>query len=93
MTYITVPMRAEDRIKSVLSKLADTTELVHIVSDFFVFELVHWHRTNISGIPGVSVFENPFYGIDGLVKRVVDVRLSALLITVLTIPVAVTAIL
>ena len=35
MIYITFPMRAEDRIKSVLTKLADTTASVYIVPDFF----------------------------------------------------------
>ena len=58
-----------------------------------MFELLHSRWTNISGIPAVSVFENPFYGIDGFVKRVVDVCLAALLIAILALPMAVIALL
>ena len=65
MIYITFPMRAEKRIKNVLEKLGDSTASVYIVPDFFVFELLHSRWTDISGLPAVSVFENPFYGIDG----------------------------
>ncbi|MEX1224575.1 MAG: undecaprenyl-phosphate glucose phosphotransferase [Pirellulales bacterium] len=86
MIYITFPMRAESRIKSVLEKLGDTTASVYIVPDFFVFELLHSRWTNINGLPVVSVFENPLYGVDGLLKRASDVVLSAALLLLLAIP-------
>ena len=55
-------MRAEERIRDVLAKLADTTASVYIVPDFFVFELLHARWTNVNGLPAVSVFENPLHG-------------------------------
>ena len=63
--YITFPMRAEERIRGVLAKLADTTASVYIVPDFFVFQMLHSRWTDIGGLPAVSVFENPLYGVDG----------------------------
>jgi len=84
--YITFPMRAEDRIRSVLSKLGDTTASVYIVPDFFVFQMLHSRWTDIGGLPAVSVFENPLYGVDGLVKRVFDFVVSSLLLLVLALP-------
>ena len=78
MIYITFPMRAEQRIKKILDRLSDTTASVYVVPDFFVFELLHSRWTNISGLPVVSIFENPFYGVDGLVKRVLDICLASL---------------
>ena len=84
--YITFPMRAEDRIRSVLSKLGDTTASVYIVPDFFVFQLLHSRWTDIGGLPAVSVFENPLYGVDGLVKRVFDIVVSSLLLLLLAVP-------
>jgi putative colanic acid biosynthesis UDP-glucose lipid carrier transferase len=54
--YITFPMRAEDRIRGVLAKLADSTASVYIVPDFFVFQLLHPRWTDIGGLPAVSVF-------------------------------------
>lgn len=91
MIYITFPMRAEDRIKSILEKLGDTTASVYIVPDFFVFELMHSRWTSISGLPVVSVFENPFYGIDGVVKRSLDVALASLALVVAAVPMLVIA--
>jgi len=49
--YITLPLRAEKRIRSVLNRLADTTASVYIVPDFFVFELLHSRWTDINGLP------------------------------------------
>jgi putative colanic acid biosynthesis UDP-glucose lipid carrier transferase len=84
--YITFPMRAEERIRGVLSKLADTTASVYIVPDFFVFQMLHSRWTDIGGLPAVSVFENPLYGVDGLVKRLFDLAVAGLLLVFLAIP-------
>lgn len=91
--YITFPMRAEDRIRGVLHRLADSTATVYIIPDFFVFELLHARWTNIGGLPAVSVFDHPFYGVDGLVKQAMDLILAAGILSVLAIPMAIVAIL
>ncbi len=75
---ITLPMRAEDRIKYLLEQLSNSTVSVYIVPDFFVFELLHSRWTSMGGLPAVSVFENPLFGVDGVVKRVADLTLAAL---------------
>ena len=56
-----------------LARLADTTASVYVVPDFFVFELLHSRWTNIGGLPAVSIFETPLYGVGGAIKRVIDV--------------------
>jgi putative colanic acid biosysnthesis UDP-glucose lipid carrier transferase len=89
--YITFPMRAEERIRGVLSKLADTTASVYIVPDFFVFQMLHSRWTDIGGLPVVSVFENPLYGVDGVVKRVFDSVVACALLVILAVPLAVVA--
>jgi putative colanic acid biosynthesis UDP-glucose lipid carrier transferase len=86
--YITFPMRAEERIRKVLEALADTTASVYLVPDFFVFELLHARWTNIRGLPAVSVFENPFYGVDGLLKRASDIVLAGLFLVLAALPMA-----
>ena len=78
--YITFPMRAEDRIRGVLDRLGDTTASVYIVPDFFVFQLLHSRWTDILGLPVVSVFDSPLYGIDGLAERLCDLVLGGLLL-------------
>jgi putative colanic acid biosynthesis UDP-glucose lipid carrier transferase len=89
--YITLPMRAEGRIRQLLNELADTTASVYIVPDFFVFELLHSRWTDINGLPAVSVFENPFYGVDGIAKRVCDVTFAGLFLTFAAVPMMVIA--
>ncbi len=84
--YITFPMRAERRIKEVLNRLGDTTASVYLAPDFFVYELLHSRWTNIGGLPVVSVFENPFYGVDGLLKRLADVCLASLFLLIAAVP-------
>ena len=73
---ITLPMRAEKRIQSVLDRLANTTASAYIVPDFFVFELLHSRWTHVGGLPVVSVFESPMYGVDGWLKRALDLSIS-----------------
>jgi putative colanic acid biosysnthesis UDP-glucose lipid carrier transferase len=91
--YITFPMRAEQRIRDVLERLGDTTASVYIVPDFFVFELLHSRWTDILGLPAVSIFENPLYGIDGLVKRLCDLCLGSVLLLLAGAPMACCAVL
>ncbi|MGW8257409.1 MAG: undecaprenyl-phosphate glucose phosphotransferase [Thermoguttaceae bacterium] len=89
--YITFPMRAEDRIRNVLSRLSDTTTSVYVAPDFFVFELLHSRWSDILGLPVVSVFETPFYGIDGMAKRLCDIFIGGLLLLLLSVPMAIIA--
>jgi putative colanic acid biosynthesis UDP-glucose lipid carrier transferase len=83
---ITLPMRAEDRIRYLLDQLSDSTVSVYIVPDFFVFELLHSQWTSMGGLPAVSVFENPLFGVDGMVKRVSDVVLASIALVASAIP-------
>ena len=89
---ITLPMRAEERIKFMLGELSDTTASVYIVPDFFVFELLHSRWTSMGGLPAVSVFENPLYGVDGLSKRTADLLIAFVGLIMVSIPMLLIAI-
>lgn len=93
VVYITFPMRAEERIRRVIRRLADSTASVYLVPDLFVFELLHSRWTDIQGVPAVSIFENPFYGIDGLVKRLFDLIVGSICLAVCAIPMMIIALL
>ncbi|MBW8885460.1 MAG: exopolysaccharide biosynthesis polyprenyl glycosylphosphotransferase [Planctomycetia bacterium] len=54
--------------------------------------MLHSRWTDIGGLPAVSVFENPLYGVDGLVKRAFDLVVAGLLTVVLAVPLFVVAI-
>lgn len=86
VVFIALPMRAEERIREIVGRLADTTASVYIVPDLFVFQLLHSRWTDIQGIPIVSIYENPLYGVDGVVKRMCDFCLAAAALAVLALP-------
>ncbi len=88
---ITLPMRAEDRIRYILDELSDSTVSVYIVPDFFVFELLHARWTNVGGLPAVSVFENPLYGVDGIAKRAADIALAIVALVLTAVPMCIVA--
>ena len=83
---VTLPMRAEGRIRGLLENLSDTTASVYIVPDFFVFELLHSRWTNLNGLPAVSVFENPLFGVDGSGKRAFDILLAFAALFIAAVP-------
>jgi putative colanic acid biosynthesis UDP-glucose lipid carrier transferase len=82
--FVTLPMRAEGRIRRLLEQLSDTTASVYIVPDFFVFELLHSRWSTIGGIPAVSVFETPLYGVDGWLKRAFDLAAASIALLILS---------
>jgi putative colanic acid biosynthesis UDP-glucose lipid carrier transferase len=86
VVYVVLPMSAEKRINELVNKLADSTVSVYVVPDFFMFRLLHARWTSLQGIPAVSVYESPFYGVDGLAKRVEDIVLSIIILSIIAIP-------
>lgn len=92
IVYITLPMIAEQRILELVNALADTTASVYFLPDFFIFNLAHARWVNLDGMAVVSVFEAPFYGVDGWVKRIEDVVLGSLIMAAIALPMLVIAI-
>ena len=86
IVYIALPLRAESRISEMVRRLADSTASVYVVADFLVFDLVHAQWSNVHGMPVVSVFESPFYGVNGWLKRVEDLVLGSLILLLIAVP-------
>ncbi len=93
LVYVALPMRAEPRVNELLRRLADTTASVYIVPDFFVFDLLHSQWSSVDDIPVVSIFESPFYGVDGWIKRIEDVLLGTVFLAIAAVPMTIIAIL
>lgn len=89
---ITLPMRAEELIRNLLDRLSNSTVSVYLIPDFFVFELLHSSWRSIGGLPAVSICENPLHGINGLGKRISDVMLSIMGLSVAFVPMVAIAI-
>lgn len=71
--YVALPLKAEGRIQQLIRKLSDTTVSVYIVPDFFAYDLMRSKLTMLGDVPLLSIFDTPFYGVDGWLKRVEDV--------------------
>jgi putative colanic acid biosysnthesis UDP-glucose lipid carrier transferase len=92
IVYITLPMSAEKRIQALLAKLSDTTASVYLIPDFFIFDLLHSTWGTIGDVPAVSISETPFYGVDGVIKRLEDMVLASVLLLLVAVPLLVIAI-
>jgi putative colanic acid biosynthesis UDP-glucose lipid carrier transferase len=92
VVFITLPMRAEKRIRQLIHDLSDTTASVYVVPDLFIYQMLSSRWTDVQGIPLVSVFENPFYGVDGAMKRMADLAIASVALLVAALPMALIAI-
>lgn len=81
--YIVLPMKAESRIHDFLVELGDTTASVYYAPNLFVFDLLQSSVSYFGGIPVVSIYESPFYGVDSVVKRGSDIVLSLIILTLI----------
>ncbi len=84
--YITLPMEAEKRIRKLIYKLSDTTVSVHMLPDFFTFDLMNASWSHVGDLPAITIKETPYYGVDSWIKRLEDVVLSSLILIVIAIP-------
>ena len=81
--FIALPMRQVQRVVDLLDDLRDTTASIYYVPDIFVMDLIQSRTADISGVPIVAMCETPFQGTRGLVKRLIDVSIGTIALTLL----------
>ena len=86
LIYLTLPMASQPRIMRLLEELRDTTASIYYAPEIFLFDLIQARMDAIGGVPVLAVCETPFYGLNGLIKRVSDIAI-ALAALVLIMPV------
>ena len=59
IVFVTLPMRAELRMHTVIDRLADTTVSPYVIPDVFSFDLLHSRLTCLQGIPALSIYDSP----------------------------------
>ncbi|MBK1647112.1 undecaprenyl-phosphate glucose phosphotransferase [Rhabdochromatium marinum] len=92
LVYITLPLKAENRISELIRYLADTTASIHYVPNFLTFDLLHARWIYLGPIPTLSIRESPFYGADGWLKAVEDLVLAVVALLLSALPMAIIAI-
>lgn len=93
IVYITLPLRAEERMASLISRLSDTTATVYLVPDLNAFALLHARWSSVGRLPVISVFDSPFSGLGGWAKRMEDIVLGTAILALIAIPMLIIAVL
>lgn len=84
LIYLSLPMASQPRILQILDDLKDTTASVYFAPDMFVTDLIQGSQSSVCGMPVISVCESPFHGKNGFIKRISDVVLSVVILTVIS---------
>jgi putative colanic acid biosynthesis UDP-glucose lipid carrier transferase len=80
IVYLALPLRAQARLRDIIEKLQDTTASVYFAPDVFIYSLFQSSLTDLRGIPLISLWETPFFGVNAMLKRVLDVLLASILL-------------
>jgi putative colanic acid biosynthesis UDP-glucose lipid carrier transferase len=54
-----------------------------VVPDIFLFDLIQARIDHVNGLPVLAVCETPFYGVNGVVKRISDLVLASLILVLI----------
>ncbi len=84
--FIAMPMKAEARITDILNRCSDTTATVHIIPDFFIYNLMHARWQHIGNMQTLSIFDSPFDGFNLTIKRAEDLILGTIILSLIAIP-------
>ena len=84
LIYISLPMATQPRIMRLLDALRDTTASIYFVPDLFVTDLIQSRMETGCEMPVVSVCETPFTGSNGMLKRLSDIVISLLILTLIS---------
>jgi putative colanic acid biosysnthesis UDP-glucose lipid carrier transferase len=91
IVFVTLPMRAELRMHTIIDRLADTTVTPYVIPDVFNFDLLHSRLTCFQGIPALSIYDSPLVD-NSWAKRLEDLVLGAGMLALLAIPMLIVAV-
>jgi len=84
--YIALPAGQDSKLEQLVDQLADTPVAVYVIPNLFMLDLLHARWLSLNGVPVVSVYETPFYGVDGTLKRLLDVVFSSVILLLIALP-------
>ena len=82
--YITMPLGSQPRIVELLEQVQGTTASLFFVPDVFGISIIQGRLQDMNGVPIVGICETPFTGTNELVKRLSDIVLCVLILTLIT---------
>ncbi|MCP3848613.1 MAG: undecaprenyl-phosphate glucose phosphotransferase [Gammaproteobacteria bacterium] len=90
--YIALPLAAEKRIIKLLDDLSDCAIAVHIIPNFFMYNILHsrWH--SVGDHQALSIYDTPFYGVGSLLKKAEDMVIASIILVLISLPMSLIAI-
>jgi putative colanic acid biosynthesis UDP-glucose lipid carrier transferase len=82
--WVTLPLRAEGRIREMLERLREHAVEIRFVPDIYGFHLLNHSFTEIAGLPVISLTETPMTGVNRVTKAVEDYVLASVVLLVLS---------
>ena len=89
--FIALPLKAQKRINEILQKCGDTTANVHLIPDFFTYNLLNARLYEIGDMQTLSVYDSPMFGNNDVLKRLFDILFSSAVLSVIALPMLVIA--
>ncbi|MDF1762620.1 MAG: undecaprenyl-phosphate glucose phosphotransferase [Oleibacter sp.] len=89
--FVALPLKAQKRIGDILKKCGDTTASVHLIPDFFTYNLLNARLCEVGNMQTLSVYDSPIFGINDVLKRLFDIVFSLSVLSVILIPMAIIA--
>jgi putative colanic acid biosysnthesis UDP-glucose lipid carrier transferase len=80
--WIALPLKAEERIRVLLTQLRDYPVQICFVPDIYNFILLHHSFSEIAGLPVINLTDTPMEGWKRLVKAIEDYVFSALILLI-----------
>ncbi len=90
--YVTMPLRAEIRIKDIIDRLSELPVSVLYTPDFFLFSMLRAQWQQVGHLHVINVIAPPSLGVSSITKRIEDIVLSTLILSVIAIPMLLVAI-
>jgi putative colanic acid biosynthesis UDP-glucose lipid carrier transferase len=81
--WVTLPLRAEARVREMLERLREHAVEIRFVPDIYGFHLLNHSFTEIAGLPVISLTETPMAGVNRMTKAVEDYALATLAVVLL----------
>jgi putative colanic acid biosysnthesis UDP-glucose lipid carrier transferase len=82
--WIALPLRAEERIRSLVSELRAYPVQVRYVPDIFGFHLLRHSFSEVAGMPVIGLTDTPMQGLQRMLKAVEDFTLGGLALLLLS---------
>jgi putative colanic acid biosynthesis UDP-glucose lipid carrier transferase len=86
LIFIALPLKAQKRISQILERCGDTTASVHLIPDFFTYNLLHARMGSVGTVQTLSIYETPILGFNDFLKRSFDVVVASVILSLITIP-------